>query len=171
MSRFTKHVMNKADLELRTLWELSHKQNLQYARIQYLVSDMKDLLRVGGPDKLKEKLDLWGNSGCWARVQLEQLAREVYRNKSPATVDLGKWVSVEIECFLPGEKSVTAFVAWVRAKGYSKHVTVKNDGSLHADHECQGCEDSEDTGGDNCSCDRPIGKEFVVTFKQAQAQT
>lgn len=117
-----------------------------------------------GVDNLKLKLERYGNDGGWAERESERILSRIFSNKSPFSDD--EWLSVEIECIIPNQniENVTRDIAKsFKRAGISRHVTIKDDGSLYAD--CNRCESRDDS----CECGddsevNDAGKEFVVSF-------
>lgn len=85
-------------------------------------------------DALTAKLEKLGNKGGWYKVKVKELERLVYDiNKTVPNSGQGEWRSIEFELLFKGENSRDEFVAAVRAKGYSKAVTIKEDHSIKPD--------------------------------------
>lgn len=168
----SKYLEKQLPEEFRVLWDMSKRKKIRdYVLMDQLKHAVRyrrqDLKLRGNSDKLALKLSMYGNAGNWATHMLRDLAREIYNDKRPGSDDLGQWVSVEIECVLPNKRAETNFARFARAQGYGKQVTIKHDGSVHPTEEEMACECTDDNGDpvSDCDCDKPYGKEIVVTFK------
>jgi hypothetical protein len=104
-------------------------------------------------DPLLVKLTQYGNKSGWYKQKVKELEQVIYDvTKTVPNAFLGEYRSIEFEVIFKNQNSLDAFVKDVRAKGYSKCVTVKNDGSLRADE------------GDP----EAFGKEVVVMYKSGE---
>jgi hypothetical protein len=187
-----KYILSQLPMEYRALYVASMSKRLGEDLRYPLRSRVRGIKRDIGTsiDTLAVKAERYPHSGDWGKAKLVELAEQVYSNKAPEQIDLGKWVSVEIECILPSKDSESDLVKYIRANGYAKHTTIKNDGSIRVeDCECSnpcndGCYCNEDNDGgevgdcqnlsreDYCHCENAgnIGKEIVISFKIGEAK-
>lgn len=97
-------------------------------------------LKSTGFDELREKdenhvLDLYRNS------------RRLYASHSPLNVDLGDWVGVEIECFLPGEEGR---IECDSCCGRGVHDIIDDDGNETGEtYDCDDCGGTGYVDGDD----------------------
>ncbi len=153
--------------EFLALYQISKMKRLDgdLARpLRYAVQEMRNALKSTGKDRLALKLEDYGNDGQWGRAKISELARLIYQGKAPGSEDLGQWVSVEIECVLPNKQAETNFVLFCRKNGFSRYVTIKNDGSISA-YSCE-CDSDEGENCDSCGGNSSaFGREIILTFK------
>src|ERR1019366_2408076 len=99
----------------------------------------------------------------------KSLSQKIFDHKVPDQVDLGKWISVEIECLFASERAETAFISFVRKEKLTKFVTLKDDGSIKnypKDCECDiHLDDNDDDITEHTCLSKYYGKEIVITFK------
>lgn len=82
-------------------------------------------------DRLQHRQEHYGNAGKWAARQMEELGRVMWADKSPAAdSNVGKYVSVEIECLLPSHRELLKLQSAARRSGLAEHITLKRDGSI-----------------------------------------
>lgn len=130
-----------------------------------------------GADLLWNKHKRYGNDGTWARKKSAELAQQIFVDKSPESIDLGTWRSVEIECILPNQRAEEAFIKYCRLEGLAKRITIKDDGSLRAndddvEHNHADCEGDCSCCNGECECSgSAYGREIVVTFKEGDIET
>lgn len=161
-------IMNKLPTEYKMLYELSFTKLLDRQlknALQDAVRTIKNDTKDEGEDSLAHKLSIYGNQGRWAQRQIEKLSRVIYHDKSPGVDNLGRWLSVEIECIMPDKDAETNFVMHMRKMKLSNQITVKDDGSVHPNNnnECECDEETLENSGCECNCE--YGKEIVVTFQ------
>lgn len=161
--------------EYQLLWEASKSGKLDNELTKLLASRVKDAKVVSMEnDPLIDKMSQFGNEGAWGNLKLKELAKLIYEGKGPDNVRLGDWISVEIECIFKSTDAENEFVKIIRKNGFTKFITLKDDGSIHpeegrSDNSCEcSAEDLDENDGD-CRGDcrpeqREIGKEIVVTF-------
>lgn len=113
--------------------------NLRQTMRQYIKEVRMRYNSHGQVDPLQDKLAKLGNNGGWYTTKLRELERLIYdTRKSTVSNDFqGQWRSIEFELIFKDEASMNAFARDVRAKGYSKFVTIKHDGSIRADDDDQ----------------------------------
>jgi hypothetical protein len=165
-------ILDRVPVEVKVLWELSKKHKLSSsftAIVRDHIRRHRCDIRYENADPLFQKATNFPEEGSWARAKIRELAHALYEDKKPDSIDLGKWVSVEIECIMPQRSAETALASFLRKNGYQKYVTIKDDGSIHPDR--PDCEGHLDEDGNRLNCDCPMdlfGKEIVVTFKYGE---
>lgn len=166
-------LIQKMPKEIQVLWQISKKKalNKEFDRlVRQYIQNNRAIVKYDNIDPLEVKYELFPKTGDWASVKIKELSSLLYEDKKPEEVDVGKWISVEIECVFTRKNAEGEFVSFVRKHGYNKNVTIKNDGSIHPDQvECEGHEEDED--GNELECDCPTdsyGKEIVVTFRYGE---
>jgi len=120
-------------MEYQMLWQLTRKQRITgdlHAMIQNQVKQVRKNFRTTKRDPLVEKFLNFGNEGLWSTEKLRELANVLYEHKTPEAVNLGEWISVEIEGIMPSEDAETKFIKFIRKNNLQKYITIKNDGSL-----------------------------------------
>lgn len=158
------------------LHELSKKKAIQDREISGLlknkIRDLRRRMRDNvGQDVLEEKWKLYGpegrQSGRWLEQKLLELSRMIYDNKTPPETELGKWISVEIECMFKNRQSEKDFALFIKKQGLSKLITIKTDNSIHPDTEHdEDCDFANDDENEcTCGAGNTYGKEIVVTFR------
>ena len=124
--------------EYRVLYDLGFRltdPNFRQA-IQVAVQNIRKNFSCKGRDQMVWKLEQFGNKGGWAKVKIKELEKIIYdESKRPPDEFKGLWRSVEFECIFANENAVNEFVRAVRAKGYSKYVTLKKDNSIRTDED------------------------------------
>lgn len=152
------NLRNKLDRpEYRFLYDLGFRLTDPHFRqvIQAAVQNVRKSVRAKGMDQLKFKLEQFGNKGGWAKVKIKELEKIIFdESKRPPDDFKGLWRSVEFEAIFTGQPALDEFIKAVRAKGLSKFVTVKDDGSLRTD------EDDK----------YALRKEVVVSYKAGDEQ-
>ena len=151
--------------EIKALHAITQRRKINRDLFDYVVREVrkaKNANKQRATDRLHQKHANYGNDGGWAIAQMNELCQGVWQNKSPDTADIGRWLSVEIECIFDKSGKDWEFARWVRKQGYGKYVTLKEDGSIHPHSDACGCEDDEHR---NCP---HVGKEVVVTFKYGE---
>lgn len=84
-------------------------------------------------DPLVAKLKQFGNEAGWLAFKVKELEKIIFdQNKGIPAVFAGKWRSIEFECIFRNQQKIDKFVSTSRANGWSKHITIKGDGSLRA---------------------------------------
>ena len=173
--------------EIKALWDLSHTKMLDGEFMSYvqdavrrakdnvinfpppnLPANQRRLGHYRRIDQMQEKFEQYGNTGRWSREKIKQLAQMIYQDKSPENIDLGKWISVEIECLFWNPNAETVFVSHIRKMGKGKFVTIKQDGSIRQNEEMPPCGCTKDDDGyiERHTCQyRPTPREIVITFK------
>lgn len=142
----------KLSRELRNLL----REQVRYTRAEILRANPQHL------DKLKSKLECFGNKGNWARAKVEELERVIFRSKKPINESVGQWCSIELECIMPNKSAEKSFITYVRNKKYTNSITIKDDGSLRS-NTC-GCGEYDDC--ETCFNARDAyGREVIVTCK------
>lgn len=158
-------IQNKLRPEVRVLYRMGNI-DAEFARIvREHVQVARDRYRSSGDDRLAERLRRFGNKGGYGVAKTRELSRVVFESKKPDYIPMGEALSVEIEMFFLCRDDENNFVTDIRKMGLSKHVTIKNDGSLHwgnEDYIC--CADDDGNQIEDCGCDKPYGREIVVTF-------
>lgn len=165
-----KLIVNKMGLEAKALWELSRKSRLTGPFAELLrdhVQEIKGEYANYEIDSLTDKAKKFRKPGSWGKFQIEQLPSMVYDiNKKPWEVYKGEWVSVEVELIMRSPEVCDRFAAFCKEKGWSRYVTIKDDGSLRlgSESECScgagGSRDHREGCGRNSVC-----KELVITFR------
>jgi hypothetical protein len=126
-------IKNRLPADYQLLWQLTKKQRLSGdlgAMIQNQIKQVRKNFRTSKKDLLVEKYLNFGNDGLWSTQKLRELAASIYENKKPGNLNLGEWISVELELVMPSEKCETDFLRFVRKNGFANCVTIKNDGSI-----------------------------------------
>jgi hypothetical protein len=102
MNKYIEVKIKEYPEEYKTLYELTYRRKIDpmlrdavRKRVREIRQDMR--LRYDA-DKLATKAELYGAPGSWALFQIQELSKDIYRNKKPEAGDVGKWLSVEIEC-------------------------------------------------------------------------
>lgn len=169
-----KELLGKMDEEYRMLYEISQKKSINSTLTEMVTREIiriKRSMKASGRDGLAAKLHNYGNGGGWGASKMRELAKAVYQDKKPEHIDLGKWVSIEIECIFQSKAKETEFVSFVRSSGLSKMTTLKTDGSVYVRQcECDSYVDEETderVHEDHCMADAQgaFGREIVLTFK------
>lgn len=170
-------------IEFQVLWEVSKKTKIESADIRRMLQRQVARARSSyrdrqNPDRLIYKLERHGNDGGWGLEKIKQLSRIVFEDKAPTRIDLGQWLSVELELIMPTKNAESAFVSFLRKADLQNSVTIKDDGSVKVNRSCD-CdeyetdEDGNDGGlihASDCTADddTAYGREIVVTFKEGQ---
>lgn len=172
-------IETKLGKDYAALWETSRHTKITRDLLNHLRTKVRGLRAEFNcdVDPHEEKAKRFPNDGSWAATELKKLCREVYNSKGvPVAGDHGQWVSVEIECIFPNATKDGYFAGWVKSKGYTNCITIKDDGSIHPEEVSCECdrperdEDDEDREDFVCECRasrarRETGKEIVITFK------
>lgn len=176
--KLNKEITKLMSKEYQVLWALSKESYILDSSIRRMLTDSvkrarQKYLNKLGDDLLNRKLEKFGNNGNWGINKIKELSKYVYQDKSPGMVDLGQWISVEIELVMPDKKAENSFVQFIRKNDFQKFVTLKDDGSVKV-KKCD-CEEYFDddldehvTNHDNdCQADgnHAFGKEIILTFK------
>lgn len=162
-------IKSKLSQDELALYELTKRKRLSTFhthlrdRIQNIRYETNDSKR----DRLMDKLVRFGNKGKWSNEKMKELSKAIYQDKSPESVNLGNWLSVEIECCFVSQKAETSFVSFIRKHGWTKYVTLKNDGSVKPDMcgETHENSDGEEIDCRDADCTSDYGKEIVITFQ------
>lgn len=126
-------IKSRLPMEYQLLWQLTKKQRILgdlASMIQNQVRHVRKNFRTSKRDPLTEKYLAFGNEGLWSTEKIRELANILFEDKKPEAINLGEWVSVEIECIIPNEEAETQFIKFIRKNGLTKSITIKNDGSL-----------------------------------------
>jgi hypothetical protein len=126
-------IKGRLPVDYQLLWELTKKQRLSgdlATMIQNQVKQVRKNFRNSKRDPLIEKYLNFGNEGLWSTSKLRELASALYEAKKPEPINLGEWISVEIECIMPNEDAETSLIKFIRKNDLTKFITIKNDGSL-----------------------------------------
>jgi Putative amidoligase enzyme len=126
-------IKGRLPTDYQLLWQLTKKQRLSgdlAAMIQNQVKQVRKNFRNTKRDPLTEKYLNFGNEGLWSQNKLRELSHMLYEPKKPDSVNVGAWISVEIECIMPNEDAETNFIKFIRKHDLTKFITIKTDGSL-----------------------------------------
>ena len=126
-------IKGRLPTDYQLLWQLTKTQRLSGELAQMIQNQVKQVrknFRNTKKDPLTEKFLNFGNEGMWSQNKLRELSKFLYEPKKPDAVNVGNWISVEIECIMPTEEAETTFIKFVRKHGFSKFITIKTDGSL-----------------------------------------
>jgi hypothetical protein len=126
-------IRSRLPTDYQLLWNLTRKQRLSgelASMIQNQVKKIRKNFRNSKKDVLVEKFMNFGNDGLWSQHKIRELSHALYESKKPDAVNVGNWISVEIECIMTNEEAETAFVKFVRKHGMQNFITIKTDGSL-----------------------------------------
>ena len=87
--------------------------------------------RSNATDPLEAKLKQFGNEAGWLAHKVRELEKVIFdQNKGVSAAFAGKWRSIEFECVFRNQQKLDKFVSTSRANGWSKNITIKDDGSL-----------------------------------------
>jgi hypothetical protein len=173
-------IKSRLPQEYQMLWNLTKKQKIAgdlAAMTQNQIRHVRKNFRSTKRDPLVEKFLNFGNEGLWSAEKIRELAALIYDDKKPDAVNLGEWISVEIECVIPNEEAETNFIKFVRRNGLVKFITIKNDGSLRviSPHRLNRDEERrirEETGTVNFArLGRNAGAQLPRNLQQEQADT
>lgn len=170
-------IRKKIPLEYETLWKLSRQKKLEsrlHDMVREKIKEERNLYKYAlEKDVLEEKQKEFPQPGSWGLKKVQELAKELYQDKGVGSEDVGKWISVEIECILKNKEAEMRLVSFLRKNGFQKFVTIKQDGSIHVSETPCNCERDDD--GDLISGHRPecehiqsVGRELVLSFKYGE---
>lgn len=167
--------------EEKLLWNFSrHGGNFTNSELHHYIARRVQQIkqrakRNNRPDRLEQKLESFKNNGKWAQHMLVELSQKVYEDKNATNNELGKWVSVELECIMRRREDENEFLTFLRKNKWTNFVTIKDDGSIHPDRSkncnCPASTAMDDEGDPIPCCDRSrheYGREIVLTFKYGE---
>ena len=170
-----KVILAKLPLEYKALWEVSKQKPLDSGLKEVLTKQIRNAKRnfksTSPEDQLAQKLRVFNNEGAWGRAKIKELAEAIYKDKAPEKIEVGTWISVEIECIFRKESDENMIIQYIRKHGLTKSVTFKNDGSIHPTQEqCECAREDEEGNSIDCECGanetrNHYGREIVVTFQ------
>lgn len=157
-----KLILAKLDPISKQIYNMPYNERGEYQRIlRNKVSSIKANYRsYYVSDKLAIKLGHFGNDGAWSRFKLNEFNQKLFRDKKPPSDNI--YCAVEIECIFSNEVSYNNFIKDVKDNKLRDSVTIKNDGSLRTNEDCD-CDNFDDCSicGDHVEA---IPKEIVVFF-------
>jgi hypothetical protein len=171
-----KFLLERLPEEYKVLWSTSKKKKIDpnlERFLQQFVKQARTRYKANlKTDKLQFKLDQFQNKGGWSKQKLQELARLIYdtsNKKAPPVEDLGRWLSVEIECIFQNKAAESEFVLYIRKNGWTRFVTIKDDQSIRPRDRDHNCEENYDEDGNLVECQNcnreAFGREIVFSFK------
>lgn len=143
------------------------REEIVNSTMRAMIQSQREYLRAHR-DQLERKLERMKQDRNWYVNSLrKRLAQFLYEDKvPPKDANLGKYISVEIECYFDSESDIERLAVDVQAAGLRKLITFKTDASIKPNGDSNGCdcgdEECADYHGDTSS-DEERSLEIVIT--------